>query len=569
MIPSSPSARSSDWRQHLWAWLALGLLIVYIRGLFIDLMDVDAAQYAALSMEMLQGGHWLQVQYRHVDYLDKPPLLFWSSAASFALFGLHNWSDKLVSLLAAGGGVYAVYRFSRLFYAKTTARNAAFILASCVGAVLMCNDVRTDALLMGLTVCAVWQVAEHVASGRLKHLLLAGVFAGLAMLTKGPIGLIAPGFAVGTHLLLRRDWRRLFQPRWLFGLAVTAVILLPMCWGLYQQFDQHPEKLVNGRTGVSGLYFYFWEQSFGRITGASTWKDNTTLFTFFHVYLWVFLPWPLLFAGALWRRLRDVVRDGLRIDAGDEAYSLGGFVLTFVALSLSHYKLPHYIFVTLPWAAILTARWLAMPAAIGRAWWRTQYFVFAALGAIVLWLLRGVFPPGATLVWIVVLILFGYLFVLCWRTPFPERTDLLVQRSVLAALATLVVVNFHFYPNLLPFQSTVAVPRFVRQAGIPIDKLAYFNRRGPAMDFYAGRVVPELDTPDQVRETAARNGPYWVYTDSGGRARLDSAAVPYTAAAVFQHFEVAQLTGRFLNHRTRDKTLQPVYLLKISADDLR
>ena len=569
-MPSpTASARSASWRNHPWTWLGLGLAVIYVRGLFIDLMDVDAAQYASLAMEMLQGGHWLQVQSRHLDYLDKPPLLFWSSAASFALFGLHNWSYKLPSLLTVAAGVYATYRFSLLFYARATARHAAFILASCVGAVLMCNDVRTDAMLMGLTMCAVWQLADHVESGRLAPLLRGGLFTGLAMLAKGPIGLVVPGFAVATHLVLRRDWRRLVQPRWLAGLTVTAAVLLPMCWGLYQQFDLHPDKVVNGRTGVSGLYFYFWEQSFGRITGASSWRNDTTVLTFFHVYLWVFLPWTLLFAGALWRRVGDVVRGHFRLEAGDEAYSLGGFALTFVALSLSHYKLPHYIFVTLPWAAILTARWLALPSGVGRAWWRLQYLVFALLGAIVVWLLCGVFPPGAILVWAIAIALFAWLSLLCWHHPFPGRDDLLVQRSVLAAVATLFVVNFHFYPSLLPFQSTIAVPRFAAATGIPTAKLATFNRRGPAMDFYARRLVPELFTPGDVRDAATRNGPYWIYTDAGGRARLDSAGVRYTETAAFAHYDVALLTGQFLNHATRGATLQPIYLLKIAADTAR
>ena len=61
---------------------------MYIRGLSIDVMDVDASQYASIAMEMLQGGSWLEVQHRHADYLDKPPLLFWASALSYALFGI-------------------------------------------------------------------------------------------------------------------------------------------------------------------------------------------------------------------------------------------------------------------------------------------------------------------------------------------------------------------------------------------------------------------------------------------------------------------------------------------------
>ena len=125
-------------------------------------MDVDAAQYASIAMEMGQHGSWLQVLHRGADYLDKPPLLFWTSAISMYWFGLHNWAYKLPSLLGALAGVYAVYRFSKLFYPEQTARHAAFVLASSVGLLVICNDVRTDTLLLGRTACAVWQLAAAV-----------------------------------------------------------------------------------------------------------------------------------------------------------------------------------------------------------------------------------------------------------------------------------------------------------------------------------------------------------------------------------------------------------------------
>ena len=552
-------------------------MVVYVRGLFLDVMDVDASQYASISMEMLRDGHWLQVQHRHADYLDKPPLLFWSSAASFGLFGLHNWAYKLPSFLAALLGIYATYRFCRLFYPKNTSRNAAFILTSCMGALLLCNDVRTDTLLMAMTACAVWQIAAFLqpipgAAGeksRWVNLFFAGIFTGLAMLAKGPIGLIAPALATGAHLLLRRDWKRLLNWRWLPGLAVAALVLAPMCWGLYQQYDLHPEKITNGRSGVSGLYFFFWEQSFGRITGENVWKNDTTAFFFFHVYLWAFLPWPLLLAGALWQRIRGLFQQRFRLPAGEEAYSIGGFVLTFIALSLSHYKLPHYIFITLPWAAILTARW-ALPLmqddrekGAGLSWAYAQCAVYLILAVAALLIVGFVFPTGNLLVWAVTLGIFGYLGFSCWQKPFPADADIWTQRGVLAFLGTAFVLNFHFYPNLLPYQSTAAVPRFAREHQIPADQLAFYNRHGHALDFYAGQILPEMETPEQVRQTARSSGAFWLYTDSTGLARLDSAGIRMEETARFAHFQVALLKPAFLNPATRPQSLDPVFLLKI------
>ncbi len=282
-----------------WIWLAAGLLLVLIRGLWIDLMDVDAAQYASISMEMSQNGSWLEVKHRYDDYLDKPPLLFWTSAFSFLIFGCSNWAYKLPSFLVACVGVYSVYRFTLLFYAQKTARHAAFLLASGMGFLVLCNDVRTDTLLLGTTSLAIWQLAAYLQNRLWKNLVGAFLAIGFAMLAKGPIGLVVPALAAGTHLLLQRDLRQIFRWQWILGLGITALVLLPMCWGLYTQFDLHPEKALHDRISTSGLYFYFWEQSFGRITGDNVWRNNAGPFYFLHVYLWAFLPWALLMPGVV------------------------------------------------------------------------------------------------------------------------------------------------------------------------------------------------------------------------------------------------------------------------------
>ncbi|MBL7774404.1 MAG: glycosyltransferase family 39 protein, partial [Saprospiraceae bacterium] len=438
-----------------WLWLSAGLAAAYSCGLALDLMDVDAAQYASISMEMQQSGQWLQVQHRHADYLDKPPLLFWTSALSFALFGLHNWAYKLPSFLGALAGVYAVYRFCRIFYSEQTARLAAFILAACAGMLLLCNDVRTDTLLLGATACAVWLLAEPTGSRWAG--IWSGIFIGLAMLAKGPIGLVVPAFAVVAHLVLSRAWRSFFRWRWLAAGAMALVLLLPMCWGLYHQFDLHPEKTVNHRTGVSGLYFYFWEQSFGRITGENVWKNDTSPFYFLHVYLWAFLPWPLLLVAALWNRISTLSQQQFRLPAGEEAYSLGAFLLSFAALSLSKYKLPHYIFVTLPWAAVLLARWLSLAAPRALALAETvQKLVYGLLLAACCLLLGFVFTTKNPLWWALVLGLFGLVAISNWKKILPGGPEGLVLRGGLAFVAVALVLNAHFYPNLLPYQSTAA-----------------------------------------------------------------------------------------------------------------
>jgi len=542
-----------------WLWLALGLLAVYIRGLFLDIMDVDASQYASISMEMLQNGNWLQVQHRGADYLDKPPLLFWLSTSSFWLLGLSNWAYKLPSFLVALAGVWATYRFTLLFYGEKSARHAAFILASCMGLLVICNDVRTDTMLLGFSACAVWQLAEYLEFNRWKHLLAGFFFIGLAMLAKGPIGLVMPAFAVGSHLLVRRDWRGIFRWQWLVGLAVTALVLAPMCWGLWQQFDLHPEKLVNERHGVSGLRFFFWEQSFGRITGENVWKNDTSGFYFLHVYLWAFLPWCLLLPGALWVRAKGLFK-AMPPSAQPEFYALGGFILSFIALSQSQYKLPHYIFITLPWAAVLVASgWTKA----GKVHWRILYFsaLIALLTAFTA--LFFVFPTDNLFAAGITLLATGALLWKIIRNPFPADLEVFTQRGVWGALIFGFVLNFHFYPQLLPYQSMPQAARFAHSKGIPPDQIYFFHAGSHAMDFYNGAILKSLDSPEEAATKAREQGGIWVYTTQDGKKALEEAALKMEETGQFRHFQVALLKPKFLNPATREEALGAYFLLKI------
>lgn len=540
-----------------WFWLALGLAIVYIRGLFLDVMDVDASQYASISMEMLQNGEWLQVQHRGADYLDKPPLLFWLSTASFELFGLSNWAYKLPSLLAALAGVWATYRFTSHFYGDKTARFSAFILASCMGLMVISNDVRTDTILLGFTACAVWQLAEYLEFKRWKNLLAGFFFIGLSMLAKGPIGLVMPAFAVGSHLLIQRNWRGIFQAKWLLGLIVTAVVIAPMCWGLWQQFDLHPEKLVNERYGVSGLRFFFWEQSFGRITGENVWKNDTSGFYFMHVYLWAFLPWCLLLPVALVNTFRKFKT--FEKLAPTEYYALGGFLLTFIALSQSQYKLPHYIFITLPWAAVLVA---SSQLKASKSLWGLLYFsgFFALLLAFAT--LFFVFP-GNIIATGIALVSTGILLWKIIQNPYPPEFEVLVQRGVSVALIFGFVLNFHFYPNLLPYQCMPQVAQYARSKGIPPEKMYFFDSSSHAMDFYNGDIMENLHSPTKTAALARELGGIWIFTTQRGKDALLNEAVPIGAIIPFKHFQVALLKPKFLNPATREETLGTYFLLQI------
>ena len=83
------------------AFIALGIIqIIYlISAYFVDLMDNDATQYATIAMQMNDTGSYLEIMWRDMQYLDKPPLLFWMSSFLFSIFGPSHFVYRLPSIL--------------------------------------------------------------------------------------------------------------------------------------------------------------------------------------------------------------------------------------------------------------------------------------------------------------------------------------------------------------------------------------------------------------------------------------------------------------------------------------
>ena len=118
-------------------WVFVLLSVLYFSGVRVDVMDVDASQYAEMSREMMTSGSYLELYDRGKDYLDKPPLLFWLSALSMKVFGVGNFGFKLPSILLAIWALYATYRLGRLLYGEAAGRMAALVLGTSQGMFLM------------------------------------------------------------------------------------------------------------------------------------------------------------------------------------------------------------------------------------------------------------------------------------------------------------------------------------------------------------------------------------------------------------------------------------------------
>jgi hypothetical protein len=388
------------------------------------------------------------------------------------------------------------------------------------------------------------------------HLLAGSLLAGCACMTKGPFVLITIGAGFILDWIAGKEWEQFRNPRWWMAIVLTAVFTLPELYCLYVQFDRHPEKLVFDRTHVSGIRFFFWDSQFGRFFNTGPIKGNGDPFFYFHTLLWAFLPWSLLLYAA-------IVRKGRRRRAfpGDWL-CLGAALASFIVFSLSRFQLPHYLNILFPFFSILTAGYLYQPH---RRWAQRAIRIIQNSISILLPLL---------------------LLCLCWFFHF-ERWPLLIAavvalallpfllfrgaslatpiaRSFWMALLVFAFINFILYPAILQYQAGTVAGHYMRNLPPPAGPV-YLLREAP-VDYSF-----EFDCPYDVKRVSLDELPpgggkaVYVFTPSAFADTLARRGYSAEALRVFPNFHISQLTGTFVNYRTRASVLQPWSLMRLST----
>ncbi len=537
------------------------LLAIYFLGFGIDVMDIDAAQYANMSREMLHSKNPLFLYDVGQPYLDKPPFLIWVSCLSMKIFGANNFAYRLPSFLFAMLALYSTYRLASLFYNRHIALLSAVVLATCQGFFLMLHDVRTDTILMSWVVLAIWQLAAWYKHKKFINFIWGCVAIGFGMLTKGPIALFVPAFALGGQFILRRRFSMFLRWEYLVGILIIAAILLPMSLGLYYQFDAHPELVVNDSKGNSGLRFFYWTQSFGRITGESSWNNHATIFFQLQNMLWSFLPWIIFFILALGRRFKQLWQQKFFLRSGEDGFTISGFVLAYLSLGMSKYQLPHYIYVVFPLAAILTAvclfdviheRRLAKTR-------RVVYLVHSVLFMLLwlalialLWFTLPI-PPAFAAFALAGLLAFAYVAI-----KYMHRRSNLLVIAVLTSMGLNFFLNSAFYPALLKFQLGSTAGRYIHKAQLPADSTFIFRfREFKAVHFYAQQNIYHRDSIVQIQ--AGNN----LLTTNENLRLLDSAGLRYDTLQQFYGYPVSRLKLSFLLPAKRNSAISRYSLIKI------
>ncbi|MGB5435005.1 MAG: glycosyltransferase family 39 protein [Maribacter sp.] len=543
-------------------FLLLLVILVYITGMFVTLFENDSAQFAVMAMRMVQENDFLSLFKGPEEYLDKPHMHYWLAALSYKVFGIHDWAYRIPGLLATLLGAYSCFGLGKLLYNRNVGKLAALIFMTSQTIVLGAIDVRTDAVLTGFAIFAIWHLAAYIEKNSLKHILLGAFGAGMAFSTKGQIGLLVIGLPILCHLAYTRKWKMFLNSKVLAGLLMFAVVITPMLYAYYHQFDLHPEKIIRGKGERSGIFFIFWEQSFERLSGEGVGKNSSDYFFFFHTFLWVFLPWTVVGLVAYLQKAKAIIKAKFNYEPAQEFLTLGGITLIFIIISFAQFKLPHYLNIVMPLFAVLSAGYLhhlyvVENQRIKKLLLGFQYFILGIIFLAVTFICFFVFKTDSyyNYIWKFVL----GVFIIYYSLKREDYYFRIITIGVVGSVLLNGVLNAHFYPSLLQYQAGSTMAKTIRENDIPTDKIYKISENHTwALDFYNQKPV-KITSLSELTDSKD----VWVYVSEKELKTLRDAGLDWDRQLTEKQFRITRLQGKFLDPITRKKVVNKMHLVHI------
>ncbi|WP_051222412.1 glycosyltransferase family 39 protein [Conexibacter woesei] len=198
--------------------------------------------------------------------VDKPPLAIWMMGLSARVFGFSSFSMLLPDALCTIGAVALLHATVRRVTGSTPAAlAAAALLAITPVTVAIARVNNPDALLILLLVASAYMVVRALESGRTKHLVWAGVFVGLAFMTKMLQGWMVVPALGATYLLagLPALWTRVRQ----LAVAGVAMVVVSAAWPVAVTLWPGSRPYIGGSTDGSIWDLILGYNGFGRLFG--------------------------------------------------------------------------------------------------------------------------------------------------------------------------------------------------------------------------------------------------------------------------------------------------------------
>jgi 4-amino-4-deoxy-L-arabinose transferase-like glycosyltransferase len=517
------------------------------------LWDDDEPRNAACSLAMHATGDWVVPTFNGRLRVEKPALVNWLHLAGFAVAGVNETGARLGSALLTLATCLLTWRIGAAVFTPAVGCWAGIVMATCLWTAVGGRAATPDPPLVFCTTLALWL---FVRGGRLPGRdgtgwrsgpvqLTAGAAAavgaalGLAVLAKGPVGLVPPVAA----FLLFAWWQACLDPsrtgpratRLLAGAGaawqgVRPLVILAVAVAVAAPWY----AAVGWRTDGAWLRGFFLVHNVGRFSAPMEGHSGSPLLYYPLVVLVGTFPWSMAAALVGWHACRSARGAG---DAG-----VGGRLLVawtaawLVPLSLAATKLPGYAWPAYPavagLAGLFFADWVRLPTVATDRWMRLAWALLAVSGAALavgLPLVAARFAPGAEWLGCIGLLpLVGAVVAwTCQSLHSRLAASAALAATACATVAALMSVGPAAIGRTGGTRQLVARLEAVN-AGGPIA--AY--RAPPSTAFYAGRLMPagsiaDLHAPAEVVGFLDANPGAHLVIDARFEAEVGPALPPH------------------------------------------
>lgn len=601
--------------RHQTLIILIGLVVFAINLGSVALFDMDEALYADCAREMSERGDWVVPWFNGQMFPDKPPLMFWFMMFGRSLFGESELAVRLHSVLCSIGTALATYHIGRLLFRAEVGFWAGVITSTTIIYTVSARAATVDAALtlvitgamLLMVIGGVSQFAAKVrregrgergeegdgdgdgekergekgeASDRWHNpmtdylpkrwvsFLLMYAAVAIAVLAKGPVGIIMAVGALGLFLLLAHGLTGITQERevrsvnrwaWSTGLLLRQVMPWFLLKRLISWFGPtmrlvrcfYPKRLFQAAwalrpiTGIAVVtliagpwYYLVWTRTDGAWIYDFLAKYNLGpakqailghTGPFFYHILAIFIgffPWSV-FLGPM---LAEMVRRFRTKDAWRVGYLFaGGWALAVIGLwSAVAMKLPHHILPAYPALALLMApfvyTWITEYSRMSQWWMRNASltFVLVGLGIIVAMpIVSYFFMPGEWLIGLVGLpLVFGGL--LCWRLSEAGKTRATMACFVTASTLFLAAMFGFGALRVDPYQNGPILAEVLNRSVLQKEgsdsansyELAAFGHFRESFVYYTKKPVRRLQEPEDItRFLAESDCPFVITTD--------------------------------------------------------
>ncbi|MBF0594249.1 MAG: glycosyltransferase family 39 protein [Candidatus Omnitrophica bacterium] len=335
----------SDNGRKVLTLILCSVLLFLLGNQVVSLSNPDEVFYAGTAKEMAQQHTWTVPYLFSQPQFEKPILTYWLIRAAFLVFGTTPFAARFFPAFFALLGVLGVYFLcARVYGDRKRAFWCAFVLMSGVLYIGLARTVFTDmifSIFTGLSLGAFY-LGYHDRKWRPAGLVLFFVFSGLAVLTKGLLGLTIPLGAVLLFLYLRRELGYLWCRSTVLGVILLTAIAVPWYVLMIAKF---------GRAFIDEL----WVNDHVRRLAEAEHAHNDKWYFYPGAVLLCFFPWTIWTAasfGHLVSRLKEK-------SASPFAWFLACWIAAgFLQVQVAHSKLVSYIFPIFPAVAIITGDFL-------------------------------------------------------------------------------------------------------------------------------------------------------------------------------------------------------------------